>query len=87
MPEIWVKIPHTPGDPKPRISDGVYRGIRLAADGGFEGIPRVDPRISVIAGVLSDVDFGWTNEGGSMTPHPAAFHRARQIVAALDAVF
>ena len=36
--ERWEPIPYTPGDPQPRISDGVYRGIRIDGRGGFEGI-------------------------------------------------
>jgi hypothetical protein len=35
----WVPIPYNPGDPQPRITDGVYRGIRTDGRGGFEGIP------------------------------------------------
>ncbi len=37
----WVPIPYTPGDPQPRIADGVYRGIRSDGRGGYEGLPRV----------------------------------------------
>ncbi len=37
--EEWVQIPHNPGDPQPRISDGIYRGIRTDGKGGFQGIP------------------------------------------------
>ena len=35
--EIWVPIPYKPGNPQPRIKDGVYRGIRIDGKGGFEG--------------------------------------------------
>ena len=36
--EIWVPIPYKPGNPQPRIKDGVYRGIRIDGKGGFEGL-------------------------------------------------
>ena len=36
--EQWEPIPYTPGDPQPRISEGIYRGIRTDGRGGFEGI-------------------------------------------------
>ncbi len=41
--EHWVPIAYNQGDPQPRISDGVYRGIRSDGKGGYEGLPRAIP--------------------------------------------
>ena len=38
--ERWERIPWELGQPQPRISDGVYDGIRMVAGGGFEGLRR-----------------------------------------------
>jgi hypothetical protein len=47
--EGWVPIPYKPGDPQPRISGGVWRGIRTNGAGGFEGIPVKPPAPSTDA--------------------------------------
>lgn len=57
--EGWVRIPHKPGDPQPRIADGVYRGIRSDGRGGYEGLPGDAPRLTTVADlaeILSRVD-------------------------------
>lgn len=35
-----MPIPWQPGEPQPTLRDGQWRGIRAAAGGGLEGLPR-----------------------------------------------
>ena len=81
----WVTIPHKPGDPQPRISEGVYRAIRMAGHGGFEGL-RVSaaPHPPVSLGEISQAQAQAMGEALVALLKDAQFARDLYETAALD---
>lgn len=63
----WQAIHHTPGDPQPLISDGVYRGVRSDGRGGYEGILVGDKPHCMWALTDPDLDLWSTSCGEAHT--------------------